>query len=197
MLFRSVPHMPNTCILAYVSGSKRVKIPWAKISADLTSWIEPECVPDGFQWADPSKIRVGDIFPLFAHWRERQRQHLSPLIWVETCPLLRNASPSFEDRQRYHSDELTGSESSDDDSPVQTSPESRTNSDNTRSDYILYFDPSCSDPHILYHFRPISEQSEDRYPDEWGGIDDTPMRPPSPHSESHDSHEDIGAVYEP
>ena len=83
-----------------------------------TSWIEPECVPDGFQWADPSKIHVGDIFPLFAHWREQQRQHLSPLIWVETCPLLRNASPSFEDCQRYHSDELTCSESSDDDSPV-------------------------------------------------------------------------------
>ena len=115
ILLRSFPHSPNKCILEYVSGRKKVKIPWGKICEDPSSWIQPECVPNGFQWADPSKIRIGDIFPLFEHWREQQKHHLSPLIWVPTCPFLRNASPSFEDWQQYNSNNSIPSSSSDDD----------------------------------------------------------------------------------
>ena len=132
MLFRSILHILNICILEYISGRKILKLPWAKIVDDPCSWIEPECVPDGFQWADPSKIRIGDIFPLLAHWRERRRQRLSPLIWVTTCPLLRHASPTFEDRQRYQSDSSTGSSSSDGIRPEPSSPDPHPNSDTSR-----------------------------------------------------------------
>ena len=131
--------MPNTCIPVYVSGRKTVKIPWAKISDDPYSWIEPECMPDGFQWADPSKLCMGDIFPLFEHWRERYSQRLSPLIWVTTCPLLRHASPSFEDRQCYQSDCSTGSSSSEDVRPDPSSPDPHPNSDAPRLNYIADF----------------------------------------------------------
>jgi hypothetical protein len=72
----------------YASGKKKVTIPWSKLCQDPSSWIKSECVPDGFQWADPSKIRIGDVFRLLEHWRLRQANHLKPLIWVSSCPLL-------------------------------------------------------------------------------------------------------------
>ena len=136
MLFRSFPQILNICILVYVSRRKTVKVPWAKFADDPCSWIEPECVLDGFQWANPSKIRIGDIFPLFKHWRERHRQRLSPLIWVSTCPFFRHSSPSFEDRQRYRSDRSTGSSSSDDVRSETSSPNPHPNSDNSR--FIIF-----------------------------------------------------------
>ena len=126
-------HLLIACILEYVSGRKNIRIPWGQISDDPSSWIESECVPDGFQWADPSKIRVRDILILFEHWRERKRQHLSPLIWVATCPLLRNASPTFDDRQQYHSDDPDSS-SSDIAGPEPSSSDPRLNSEISRSD---------------------------------------------------------------
>ena len=126
-------HLLIACILEYVSGRKTVKIPWGKISDDPSSWVEAECIPDGFQWADPSKIRIADVFKLFEHWRERKRQHLTPLIWVATCPLLRNASPTFDDRQQYHSDDPDSS-SSDMAGPEPSSSDPQLNSENSRSD---------------------------------------------------------------
>lgn len=77
-----------TC-LGYTSQNKQVKIPWAKLSQDPDSWIQPECAPDGFEWANPSKIHIGEVFHLLDHWRERQKEHLKPLIWVSTCPPLK------------------------------------------------------------------------------------------------------------
>ncbi len=52
------------------------------------AWIHEECYPPGFQWADPSKIQVADVFDLFQHWRERKEVGLSPLIWKPSCELL-------------------------------------------------------------------------------------------------------------
>ena len=140
MHLRLLPHTPNPSALEYVSGRKIRTLPWAQISDDPSSWIEPECVPDGFQWADPSKIRIGNIFPLLKHWRERHGQRLSPLIWVTTCPLLRHASLSFEDHQGYHSDHSTGSSSSDHARPEPSSPDPPPNSDTSRLNSILDFD---------------------------------------------------------
>ena len=147
MLFRYFPHIINICILVYVSGRTSVTIPWAKIADDPCSWIEPECVLDEFQWADPSKIRIGDIFPLFKHWRERHRQRLSPLIWVSTCPLLRYSSPSFEDRQRYQSDRSTGSSSSENVRSETSSPDPHPNSDDSR--FIIFLILILSDPTLI------------------------------------------------
>ena len=64
-------------------------ISWSKLCKDPNSWIQPECAPDGFRWADPSKLRIGEVFRLLDHWRERQKKHLDPLIWMSTCPLLK------------------------------------------------------------------------------------------------------------
>ena len=90
-----------------MSGKKKVTIPWAKLCEDPSLWIMPDCVPDGFQWADPSKIRIGDVFHLLEHWRKRKEDHLEPLIWVSSCPLLEDVDPS-----EHHGGQQQNSESS-------------------------------------------------------------------------------------
>jgi hypothetical protein len=82
--------LSNICTYdsGFISGKKNAKIPWAKVSSNPTAWIGEECFPSGFQWADPSKIRVGQVFRLLDHWRQRQKDGLSPLIWNPTCELL-------------------------------------------------------------------------------------------------------------
>jgi hypothetical protein len=50
----------------------------------------PECIPDGFEWKDPSKIQIGEIFRLLSHWRVHQDEGHDPLIWVSTCPLFKD-----------------------------------------------------------------------------------------------------------
>jgi hypothetical protein len=62
-----------------------------KVSTDPTAWIDEECYPPGFQWADPSKIQVGQVFHLLDHWRQRQESGLTPLIWNPSCELLADA----------------------------------------------------------------------------------------------------------
>jgi hypothetical protein len=57
---------------------------------DPSAWIEEECYPSGFQWADPSKIRVAQVFRLLDHWRQREKAGLTPLIWNPECDLLVN-----------------------------------------------------------------------------------------------------------
>ncbi|KAN0136039.1 hypothetical protein V8E53_006200 [Lactarius tabidus] len=91
-------------ILGYVSGKQRARISWGELSAKPSTWINPECSPIGFTWADPSKICIGDIHQLLEHWYGRKRQHLTPLIWAETCPVLKDATLSSEERQDYCSD---------------------------------------------------------------------------------------------
>jgi hypothetical protein len=72
----------------FVSGKKKAKIPWSKVSGNPSAWISEECYPTGFQWVDPSKICVGQVFQLLDHWRQRQKGGLTPLIWNPTCELL-------------------------------------------------------------------------------------------------------------
>jgi hypothetical protein len=67
-----------------------VTIPWAKLSSDPSAWIGEECFPSGFQWADPSKIRIVQVFQLLDHWRQRKNDGLTPLIWNPSCELLLN-----------------------------------------------------------------------------------------------------------
>ena len=58
---------------------------------DQTSWIMEECIPDEFQWKDPSKIQREEVYRLLDHWRARQDNGLEPLIWVPTCPLFKDS----------------------------------------------------------------------------------------------------------
>jgi hypothetical protein len=53
-----------------------------------TAWIDEECYPSGFPWADPSKIRKHQVFCLLDHWRKRQQAGLAPLIWNPSCELI-------------------------------------------------------------------------------------------------------------
>jgi hypothetical protein len=78
-------------ILGYMSRKKQAIIPWSKLIQDPFSWIEPECIPDGFKWADPSKLRVDDVELILNHWHQRQERNLKPLIWASSCPLLEGA----------------------------------------------------------------------------------------------------------
>ncbi len=106
--------MCDARLLGYVSGKKKATIPWAKLSQDPSSWIKPECVPDGFQWADPSKVRIRDLFLLLEHWRKRKQHRLKPLIWASSCPLLEDVEKPSEHRrdQQQHQHHHTDTESS-------------------------------------------------------------------------------------
>ena len=52
-----------------------------------SDWIVEECYPEGFSWADPSKIRKSEVFRLLDHWRQREKEGLTPLIWNPSCDL--------------------------------------------------------------------------------------------------------------
>ncbi|KAH9030530.1 hypothetical protein EDB85DRAFT_1891555 [Lactarius pseudohatsudake] len=53
-----------------------------------TAWIQEECYPPGFKWADPSKIRLNNVHDLLIYWRQRKEDGLAPLIWNPSCELL-------------------------------------------------------------------------------------------------------------
>jgi hypothetical protein len=66
------------------------------MSQEPSSWIEPECAPCGFPWADPSKIRIDNVYLLLDHWRRRQADGMVPLIWASSCPLLEDVGQQSE-----------------------------------------------------------------------------------------------------
>ena len=179
-------YMCDIAILGYVSGKKCAKISWAQLCEDLSKWIKPECMPDGFKWADPSKIRIGDIFLLLEHWRERQRQGLTPLMWLTSGPLFEDVSLSADEHQEYHSEQSPDDRVTDNN----TTEEGRNTSDSQRwSDRSRLSTPnpiSSSDagaPNPHYSDNPggiLDEQgnsqtfrihSSDSIPSSWGGID--------------------------
>jgi hypothetical protein len=80
----------DTSETGFVSGRTKQIIPWGAFVKDPYSWISEECVPHEFEWKDPSKIQIGEIFRLLYHWRHRQGQGLDPLIWSPTCPVLQS-----------------------------------------------------------------------------------------------------------
>ena len=75
--------------VGFVTG-KRQAIPWGALVKSPASWMLPDCIPDGFEWKDPSKIQIGEVFRLLAHWNARQDEELDPLIWAPTCPFLQD-----------------------------------------------------------------------------------------------------------
>ncbi|KAI9434764.1 hypothetical protein H4582DRAFT_2059889 [Lactarius indigo] len=76
-----------TAYIRYVTEIENQTIPWGSLSSDPSAWIDEECIPYDFEWKDPSKIRIDEVFRLLDHWRDRQDQGIDPLMWVPTCPL--------------------------------------------------------------------------------------------------------------
>ncbi|KAI9430761.1 hypothetical protein H4582DRAFT_2063414 [Lactarius indigo] len=85
-----------TAHIRFISGKCNLTIPWAKLSTAPTAWIEEECYPPGFQWADPSKIRLDDVHDLLIYWRQQKEDGLTPLIWNPSCELLAEAEKTSE-----------------------------------------------------------------------------------------------------
>ncbi|KAH9167727.1 hypothetical protein EDB89DRAFT_1909818 [Lactarius sanguifluus] len=79
-----------TTHIRYVTRKPKLIIPWGSLVKDPSSWISDECTPDHFEWKDPSKIQIGEVFRILDHWRHRQDQGIGPLMWVPTSPLFDN-----------------------------------------------------------------------------------------------------------
>ncbi|KAH9020694.1 hypothetical protein EDB85DRAFT_1896072 [Lactarius pseudohatsudake] len=76
-----------TAHIRYVTRKPKLTIPWGSLTKDPSSWISNKCIPNGFEWKDPSKIQIGEVFRLLNYWRERQDQGIGPLMWEPTSPL--------------------------------------------------------------------------------------------------------------
>ena len=98
------------CEPGYISGNTKAVIPWAKVIADPTAWIDENCYPLGFQWADPSKIRVGQVFQLLDHWRQRKADGHEPLIWNPSCDVLTRFDEQVHSQNARHRDQLSDEE---------------------------------------------------------------------------------------
>ncbi|KAH8982455.1 hypothetical protein EDB86DRAFT_3086108 [Lactarius hatsudake] len=104
-----------TCSLGFISGKPYATIPWAKLSTTPAAWIQEECYPPGFQWADPSKIRLNDVHDLLIYWRQRKEDGLTPLIWNPSCELLADSdveksSGHLPARRRHQNDSTSGAD---------------------------------------------------------------------------------------
>jgi hypothetical protein len=78
----------HICALGFISRKRKALIPWAKLTVDLTAWIDKECYPPDFKWADLSKNQISDVFQLFDHWRHQRQSGLAPIIWNSSCDIL-------------------------------------------------------------------------------------------------------------
>ncbi|KAH9000688.1 hypothetical protein EDB86DRAFT_3075150 [Lactarius hatsudake] len=104
-----------TAHIRFISGKPYATIPWAKLSTTPAAWIQEECYPPGFQWADPSKIRLNDVHDLLIYWRQRKEDGLTPLIWNPSCELLADSdveksSGHLPARRRHQNDSTSGAD---------------------------------------------------------------------------------------
>ncbi|KAH9012689.1 hypothetical protein EDB85DRAFT_2158821 [Lactarius pseudohatsudake] len=107
-----------TAHIRFISGKPYATIPWAKLSTTPTAWIQEECYPPGFKWADPSKIRLNDMHDLLIYWRQRKEDGLDPLIWNPSCELLADSDlektsehlPSWRRHQNASTSDVDGDE---------------------------------------------------------------------------------------
>ncbi|KAN0131057.1 hypothetical protein V8E53_011193 [Lactarius tabidus] len=80
-----------TAHIRFAAGKQGGRISWSGLVSNPTLWIVADCTPDRFEWKDPSKIQIEEVFRLLDHWRARQGMGLDPLIWASTCPLFQDA----------------------------------------------------------------------------------------------------------
>ena len=83
-----------------------MSIPWTKIVKNPTAWIDEDCYPEGFEWADPSKIRIGKVYELFDHWRSRRESGFPPIKWNRSCEFMVGVDESA---KQVHNPRLRGS----------------------------------------------------------------------------------------
>ncbi|KAI9436915.1 hypothetical protein H4582DRAFT_2058387 [Lactarius indigo] len=76
-----------------------------------TAHIYEECIPYDFEWKDPSKIQIDEVFHLLDHWWDRQDQESPPLhgSQEETDP----GNDGTPDSPGYKSSNINRSSSSD------------------------------------------------------------------------------------
>lgn len=157
MYYTGVLHI---CMLGFISGKRKAIIPWAKLAMDPTAWIDEECYPPGFQWADPSKIQMGQVFQLLDHWRQRQESGLTPLIWNPSCELLANAvrkSKKIQSRGQSQSDPDSDNDSGEEDFAAQLEniSEKDPEADHARQPrYSAEQHHSCKSELLIYSFHP-------------------------------------------
>ena len=62
----------------------KASIPWAQLSSDPDRFIDPQSTPDidGFQWMDPSKIRITFIDQLWEFYYNRIQNEDEPIVWL-------------------------------------------------------------------------------------------------------------------
>jgi hypothetical protein len=58
-------------------------------------WMDDQCHPPGFEWADPSKIRIDEVYCLLAHWRVWKESGLAPIIWNQSCDILNEVEKPY------------------------------------------------------------------------------------------------------
>ncbi|KAF8263343.1 hypothetical protein EI94DRAFT_1704054 [Lactarius quietus] len=138
------------------SRKKKAYIPWAKMTKDPTAWIYEECYPPGFQWADPSKIRVNEVFHLFDHWRQQKQSRLNPIIWNPSCEIMADIERPVRRRQTQR----RNSEEEEDFGPAMA----RVAEDDMEHQYSVS-PPVSSIPSKRKHSAPGPMESEEDVPD--------------------------------
>ncbi|KAI9433711.1 hypothetical protein H4582DRAFT_2060689 [Lactarius indigo] len=179
-----------TAHIRYVTGKPTLTIPWGSLVKDPSSWIRDECIPDGFEWKDPSKIQIGEVFRLLYHWSDRQDKGIDPLMWVSTSPLFSNLEDSprpmrsvrrARKQQSPASDEecfiLPASRDSDQEDDI-TDAEDSSDDSSRNDDSSDRTDPSEDEVAMRSPPLNMSYIQEDACPDDDGG--------PSPTSAGHD-----------
>jgi hypothetical protein len=164
--------MHQALLSGFNAGRKVPCIPWSDLINDPSSWVFPECTPVGFEWRDPSKMLLGEIFRLLDHWKDREAHGLEPLIWAPSCPLLQIAEkPERHSRRSRHARALDMQDSdeevfvlpsdtySDEDGPLsghqysaQESPPAILSDEEESTD---------SDTNLNYNREPLSDRSAD------------------------------------
>ncbi|KAN0128049.1 hypothetical protein V8E53_014150 [Lactarius tabidus] len=84
----------------FTTGNPTGKISWTRVVTNPTSWIIADCTPDSFEWKDPSKIQIEDVYHLLDHWKSHQDSRLEPLIWASSaCPLFKDKNKTAKNVQ--------------------------------------------------------------------------------------------------
>jgi hypothetical protein len=83
----------------FTTGNPMGRILWSRVVTNPTSWIIADCIPDGFEWKDLSKIQIDNIYYLLDHWKASQDSGLEPLVWASTGPLFQDNNKTAKNLQ--------------------------------------------------------------------------------------------------
>jgi hypothetical protein len=123
------------------------------ISSNPSAWIKEECFPPGFPWADPSKIRSSQVFELLDHWRRREKDQLTPLIWNPSCELLADVDQLSQNIQNLQQTHTSHSHSNEKDDHESSSDSDREEEDFTAELDKIFTEPSSLSSSPSSHFR--------------------------------------------